>query len=114
MNELIMQIILGCASIVITACITYATQKVTAWLTDKKLLDDVTKAVNYAEQLCKTSKITKDERKVTALKFLSDKGIKIPIEVADMLIESVIGGINTALKKEAVDEEDNSINTSNC
>lgn len=99
MNELVMQIILGCASVVITACVTVATKKVTAWLEDKKLLNGVTEAVNYAGQLCKTNKITKDQRKATALSYLKTKGIDVPDDVADMLIESVIGGINTALNK---------------
>lgn len=106
MNDLIMQIVLGCASVVITACVTYATKKVTAWLEDKKLLNGVTEAVNYAYQLCKTKKITKEERKETALSYLKSKGVTVSDDVADMLIESVIGGINTALeKKETTVEE---------
>lgn len=98
MNEFIMQIILGCASVIITACATIATKKATAWLEDKKMLSFAKQAVDYAEQLCKTNKIKKHQRKETALLFLKSKGIDVPEEVADMLIESVLGGINTALK----------------
>lgn len=101
MNELVMQIILGCASLIITACVGFATKEVTKWLAEKQLLDDVTNAVNYAEQMYKIGDITKEQRKAQALLFLADLGIKIPEQVADMLIESILGGINTALGKTA-------------
>jgi hypothetical protein len=34
---------------------------------------------------------------------LADLGIKVPEQVADMLIESILGGINTALGKTTED-----------
>lgn len=99
MNDLLMQIILGCSSIIVTACVGVATKAVLDWLKNKKWLNGATEAVNYADQLFKIGTIDKEERKDSALTFLAKKGLVIPEEIADMLIESVIGGINTALGK---------------
>lgn len=101
MNELIYQLVMGCAGVIITICATFVTRRFTAWLKEKELLDEVEKAVYYAEQLCKAEKITLDGRKDAAVSFLKSRGIEIDENILDMLIESVVGGINIALGKTA-------------
>lgn len=100
MNELMMQIVLGCGGVIITACVAFLTKITVVWLKDKKLFNAATDAVNYADQLLKNGTITKEQRMEKALSFLKAKGIDIPTELADMIIESVLGGINSGLKKE--------------
>jgi len=99
MNELIMQLILGVVSVVITICVMFISRNVTRWLNEKQLLDDVKNAVNYAEQMWKISSITKDERKAIALDFLVSIGVNVSEEILGVLIESVVGGINIASGK---------------
>lgn len=97
-TELI-QVLVTAACSVLTILLTVLFRQILLWLKEHRMYALAMEGVDYAEQKWKTGEILTEERKSTAIAYLRARGINVSDAIADLVIESVVGSINTALCK---------------
>lgn len=97
-TELI-QVLVTAACSVLTILLTVLFRQTLLWLKEHRMYALAMEGVDYAEQKWKTGEILTEERKSTAVAYLRARGINVSDAIADLVIESVLGSINTALRK---------------
>ena len=101
MWEILSEILLSVASIVIPAIFTWLGTKINAFLKEKMKKEIVVEVVNYVEKTC--SKLSSTEKYQEALskasEWLESKNISVSETELNILIESAVNNLSSEIKK---------------
>ena len=97
-TEILTDIILGVIGVVITVCVPVLTKKFVSMLKDKKLYDIVKRAVMAFEKEYEDTEKSGAVKYDALCEYLKKKGIKIESEDLDVLVDSILLGIDKGLE----------------
>lgn len=101
MLEILSEVILSVAGIVIPAIFTWLGTKINAFLKEKMKKEIVVEVVNYVEKAC--SKLSSAEKYQEALskasEWLESKNISVSETELNILIESAVNNLSNEIKK---------------